>query len=136
MTNGATYRVAVLALSISALSSIAWLCSSCREPATSQTPRYHGQQPDLKVSLLPDSDTSADVPKVIAVAKGFWKPTDKFWPEPSSISERQTFWWVKFAKKEKVVVRDGQEVVLHTLPGVVCIQVEKADLSCKIIPAR
>ena len=97
-------------------------------------PRIHGTQPETKVSLLPESTTNDDVSSVVSAAKAFHQPSSEFWPEPVSISERDMFWWVKFKKKEQVVIRDGKEVVRVELTGGVCIQVEKSDFSCSFVP--
>jgi len=98
--------------------------------------RYYGSQPEMTVTFLPESTNSDSVKQVVQAAKEFFEPPQDYWPEPSNISERETFWWVKFSKKQEVVLMHGKEQITTQIPGVVCIQVEKSNLSCKIIPNR
>ncbi len=103
--------------------------ASCNSEPPSQ-PGVYGTQPQTTISLLEGSTAAEEVPKVIAATKAFWEPTDDFWPEPSSVTEHETFWWVKFKEKEMVTVRNGREVITTRVPGVQCIQVDKGDWSC------
>jgi hypothetical protein len=64
------------------------------------------------------------------------KPTESYWPEPSSVTEYDDFWWVKFKEKPTLVIQEEKPVVKVSVPGVVCIRVEKAELSCSLVPAR
>lgn len=99
-------------------------------------PEVYGTQPETTVSLLENSTATEDVPKVSAAAKTFWKPTADFWPEPSSVVEHETFWWLTFKKKEMIVIHHGQKVVKQELPGVRCIRVNKAGQCCSFVPTR
>jgi len=114
---------------------IALALASCNSEPPSQ-PDVYGTQPQTTISLLEGSTAAEDVPKVVAAAKAFWKPTDDYWPEPSSVTERETFWWVKFKEKETVTVRNGRQVIKTSVPGVQCIQVEKRDWSCSFAGVR
>lgn len=98
--------------------------------------RYHGTQPPLTLALLANSAEKDSVPHVVQAAKQYYAPSNDYWSEPVEVSERDTFWWVKFKIKERVVRRHGVELVQTAIPGGVCIQVEKADLSCRLVPAR
>lgn len=101
---------------------------------------YYGTQPELQVTLLPSSESSADISKILDTANKFFNKSvtqkQDFWPEPSSITERKSSWWVKYKKKERVVILNGQEVIQSELPGGICIQVNKPDLSCEFVPVR
>jgi len=100
---------------------------------------YYGDQPPLVVALLVESSEENSVPRVVQAAKLFRAdnaPSDDYWPEPVHVSERDTFWWVKFEKKKKVFRERGVEVIQGELPGMVCIQVEKADMACRWVPTR
>jgi len=115
------------------------LCAVAIASCNSETPsppKVYGSQPETTISLLENSTAAQDVPKVIAAAKAFWKPTDDYWPEPSSVTERETFWWVKFKEKETVTIRNGREVITTSVPGGQCIQVDKGDWSCSFAGVR
>ena len=108
-------------------------CWTCR-------PRYigfGGSQPGLKISVLPGGAGEKNVADVIRRAKAFWPPPEDYWPEPVSVTEREMFWWVQFEIKPKVFRSFwGREEMQMVIPGGTCIQVEKADFSCRRVPNR
>ena len=113
---------------------LAALLVSCNH--TEPHPEVRGSQPSLELVLQPSSAAAGEVARVIATAKSFWTPPDAFWPEPSSVSEQDTFWIVWFEKKEKSVMRDGKLVVIKTRPNGQGIRVNKPDFSCQMMPSR
>jgi hypothetical protein len=122
------------------LTLIAWLILSfdkdSREP---QFIGYYGDQPELDVVLLPESESSAELSQVLGIAEDFldkWTgPKEEFWPKPFKIVEGDDFWWVHFRKKQRIVIVDGQKAIQHHRPGVMTIQVNKSDLSCDFASA-
>ena len=125
----ATTIVAVLAVTICATGLVLWN----RPPVFL---RYHGTQPPLTLALLSTGSDKDSVPQIVKAAKQFYIPPSDYWPEPVNVSECDTFWWVKFKKKEKVIRLNFIEQIETERPGGVCIQVDKRDLSCKLVPAR
>jgi hypothetical protein len=97
---------------------------------------YHGSQPLLTVTLLPNSSEKDSVQHVVRAAKAFYAPPSDYWPEPVSVSEHDIFWWVGFKKKERVVRVQGVERIETEVPGCIGVQVDKADLSCKLDPGQ
>ena len=147
---GRRARVLLGVLAVTLAASLLLWCSNIRHDRrfvrrTSEKPEhefvgYYGEQPELRVRLLPGSESEAEVPKVIAAAKEFAKSRGigepGLWPGPSGICERESGWWVKFKRKDLRVLVDGQEVIETTLPGGICVQVGKGNLSCRLIPTR
>lgn len=96
---------------------------------------YRGNQLEMQVQLLPQSVSDKDVPEAIRRAKAFWQPPEGYWPQPVSVTERETSWWVKFGRKEETFRSPwGTESIRITVPGGNCIQVEKSGFSCRFIP--
>lgn len=110
---------------------------SAAEPAKA---KFVGTQPELRLVLLQgnvkSSTVESSVAKIVASAKLFWKPTEDFWPEPAEVIEHDSFWWVKFRNKDRIVVRNGEEMIEKMVPGLLCIRVEKADFQCSFVPVR
>jgi hypothetical protein len=125
-----TARTQVMALLVSAVA-----LASCQHAAVREA-GFAGQQPRMDVRLTADSAAAADVPQVIAAAKAFFRPSEEYWPEPSTVVERESYWWVQFPRNDKLIVQGGTEWIAGSIPNVACIRVEKADLSCSVVPNR
>lgn len=98
---------------------------------------YHGEQPECTVRHLENSKSPDDIPEIIRIAKEFADLNDDYWQEPYAIAEFDDRWWVKFIRKDKLVERNGkQEVQSYLFTNVVCFQVNKSDLTCRLLPSR
>ena len=107
------------------------------EPAEAQA--KHWSPPQLRIKLLPQSTCSADVPMIIEKATAYFSKNfepEGYWPQPSSVTEYDNHWWVKFTRKVKLVVRGGREEFAVTVPGVVTCRVEKAHFTVSVVSAR
>jgi len=98
--------------------------------------RYYGEQPPLQVRLLPGSGNAGAIEAVVKQAKAAANLTETYWPEPSDVVEHEDVWWVKFAKKERLVLRNGHEEVQGEMPSAMTVEVGKGGGSCRILPAR
>lgn len=133
--------LAGVAVCAAILGLIGWLIlrfdKDSREP---QFVGYHGEQPKFEVVLLPESQNSAEVAKILGIAEDFFDESlggrEEFRREPTKIVERDTFWWIKYRRKQRIVVVDGQKLIQDELPSGISIQVNKSDLSCVFVPAR
>ena len=101
--------------------------------------RYHGEQPKLEIDLQPQSDKGSQVPSVVEAARKYFerliKNSQEYWPEPVSIGEGETCWWVFFERKERVMLQGGDEVIRTYMPGGVTVSVDKESLSCTVLPS-
>lgn len=101
---------------------------------------YYGKQPKLKVFLLPQSNGASQVSPVCDAAKAFMGTVNhgkrKYWPEPSTVSERSKVWWVGFKQKEEVFIVMGVRTIRKTVPGGMTVEVDKNTLLCRYVPGR
>lgn len=95
-----------------------------------------GSQPPTTITALTKGE-SVDMQPVIESAKRAAAPLgESVWPEPSRIVERETAWDVGFDYRPKLVEVDGKQVVRQQLPSVFKVEVQKSDLSARLIPGR
>lgn len=98
--------------------------------------RYVGNQPELTVTLLPDSDATDDeIARVSGAAKRAFHQLcavkTEIWEEPAAIIERDTVWSVHFEAKARVLIVNGQEKLVEPGPkDGMGIPLIKPDLTC------
>ncbi len=104
---------------------------SCKQPTPWKVIRR--QHDERRIILLPNSSSGDDVPKVISAARAFLTPRDEYWPEPESVTERDTHWVVEFTKAMIMpAIQEGKQIK----PDGCWIRVEKKTFSCSIMPSR
>ena len=101
--------------------------------------RYEGNQPELTVTLLPESDATDDeIARVGEAAKRAFRQVcavkTEIWPEPATIIERDTVWSVHFRAKARVLIVNGQEKPVEPGPkDGMTVPLMKPDLTCALI---
>lgn len=101
--------------------------------------RYVGNQPELTVTLLPESDaTDGEIERVGEAAKRVFNQLCavkiELWPEPATITEHDTVWGVQFRKKTRVLIINGKEKLVEPDPkDGMGIPLMKPDLTCALI---
>jgi hypothetical protein len=94
-----------------------------------------GSQPPTIVERLPSTDT-LDIAPIVSFGKTAFASLHDIWPEPSRVTERETKWHVWFDHKQKLVETGGRQLLEMRLPASVMVEVEKSDLSARVIPGR
>jgi hypothetical protein len=78
-----------------------------------------------------------DVQPVVTSAKNAVAAVgDRIWPEPSRMIERDAQWDVWFNYRQKRVEKDGLQSVRIQMPEALMVEVQKSDLSARLIPGR
>jgi hypothetical protein len=98
--------------------------------------RYVGYQPQMSIQLLPGNTAKDSVEQVVKAAQKFYNPSNDFWPKPVNVYENDSYWVVEFKSKKKIFLSHGQENVQEVKPDTIGIRVDKAELSCSILPAQ
>lgn len=112
------------------------VATSCERKPCERVLGDHGSQPETVVTTLPDNETP-DIRPVVDSAKSAVAPVgDRIWPEPSRVVERDAQWDVWFDYRKKLVEIDGEQRVRAQMPESVKIEVQKPDLSARLIPGR
>ena len=110
--------------------------ASCERTPNERVLADHGSQPETVVTALPGRK-SPDIGPVVDSAKKAVAPVgDRIWPEPSRVVERDAQWDVWFDYRKKLVEIDGEQRVRAQTPESVKIEVQKSDLSARLIPGR
>ena len=95
-----------------------------------------GSQPPTTITALTKGE-SVDMQPVIESAKRAAAPLgESAWPEPSRIVERETAWDVWFEYRPKLVEVDGKQVVKQEKPATSKVEVQKSDLSARLISGQ
>ena len=105
---------------------------SGRHEAETTFMRYHGEQPELGVHLLPGSTDEADVPEILRAASEFFAGHG---PMPEDLWH-DAFWWVCWQRKAAIHLVDGDEVVCTSIPDGLSVRVEKGTLDCSFGSSR
>ena len=115
----------------------AWLAwAGCERQHSERVIGDYGSQPPTTITTL-SKDKSVDVGPVIDSAKRALAPSgDSLWPEPSQVVERRVTWTVWFEYRQKVVEVNGKRLISEQLPTGAMVEVQKSDLSARVIPGR
>lgn len=112
------------------------VATSCERKPSERVLGDHGSQPETVVTALPGNKTP-DVRPVVDSAKNAIAPVgDKIWPESSRVVERDARWDVWFDYRRKLVEIDGEQRVRAQMPEALKVEVQKSDLSARLIPGR
>lgn len=112
------------------------VATSCEREPHERVLGDHGSQPATVVTALPGNQ-SPDTRQVIESAKSAVAPLgDQIWPEPSRLVEGDTKWDVWFDFREKLVEIDGKQSIRMQAPEAAMVEVQKSDLSARLIPGR